>query len=161
MSKACQIMGYHRDAFYEIKRAFPMDGTAALVESRRGPRNPHPKCVSPEVETAILDYSLKFPTHGAERTANELRLSGVTVSGSGVRGVWLRHDLETRAQASLAAGREVPRHDLRSDGSADRAARAGKPRVPKPPRGIVPTRRIAEPGPFYWGTLKGVGKVYV
>ncbi len=96
VSKACSIMGYHRDSFYEIKRAFQMGGTAALVESRGGPRNPHPNRVCSEVEAAILDYSLKFPTHGATRTANELRLGGITVSGSGVRGVWLRHDLETR-----------------------------------------------------------------
>jgi len=31
VSKACQIMGYHRDSFYEIKRAFQMGGTAALI----------------------------------------------------------------------------------------------------------------------------------
>ena len=38
ISKACQIMGYHRDSFYdEIKRAFQMGGTAALIEQRRGP----------------------------------------------------------------------------------------------------------------------------
>ena len=37
VSKACAIMGYHRDSFYEIKRAFQMGGTAALVESRRVP----------------------------------------------------------------------------------------------------------------------------
>lgn len=39
VSKA-QIMGYRRDSFYEIKRAFQMGGTAALVEQRRGPRIP-------------------------------------------------------------------------------------------------------------------------
>ena len=32
VSKACQIMGYHRDSFYEIKRAFQTGGVAALVE---------------------------------------------------------------------------------------------------------------------------------
>jgi hypothetical protein len=54
VSKACDIMGYHRDSFYEIRRAFQVGGTAALVESRRGPKNPHPNRVSAEVETAIL-----------------------------------------------------------------------------------------------------------
>lgn len=32
VSKSRQILGYHRDSFYEIKRAFH---TAALVEQRR------------------------------------------------------------------------------------------------------------------------------
>lgn len=55
VSKACKIMGYHRDTFYEVKRAFQMGGVAALVETKRGPRNPHPNRVAPEVEEKILD----------------------------------------------------------------------------------------------------------
>ena len=43
VSKACQLMGYHRDSFYEIKRAFQTAGVAGLVEQKRGPRGPHPK----------------------------------------------------------------------------------------------------------------------
>jgi hypothetical protein len=35
-------MGYHRDTFYEVRRAFQMGGVAALVENRRGARGPHP-----------------------------------------------------------------------------------------------------------------------
>lgn len=33
-----RIMGYHRDTFYEVRRAFQVGGVAALVEQRRGPR---------------------------------------------------------------------------------------------------------------------------
>ena len=43
VSKACRIMGYHRDTFYEVKRAFQIGGVAKLVEQKRGPRNPHPQ----------------------------------------------------------------------------------------------------------------------
>jgi hypothetical protein len=32
-------MGYHRDTFYEIKRAFQVGGVHALVEQKRGPRD--------------------------------------------------------------------------------------------------------------------------
>src|SRR5437867_4259627 len=101
VSKACQIIGYHRDTFYEVKRAFQVGGVAALVEEKRGPRGPHPNRVSPEVEQKILDYALAFPTQGAQRVANELRLQGINVGASGVRGVWLRHDLETRHKRLL------------------------------------------------------------
>ncbi len=38
VSKACQLMGYHRDSFYEIKHAFQTAGVAGLVEQKRGPR---------------------------------------------------------------------------------------------------------------------------
>jgi hypothetical protein len=32
VSKACKVMGYHRDTFYEVRRAFQVGGVAALVE---------------------------------------------------------------------------------------------------------------------------------
>ena len=96
VAKACKIMGYHRDTFYEVRRAFQVGGVSSLIEHKRGPRNPHPNRVSADIEQRILAYCLERPTHGAERVANELRLQGVSVSLGGVRGVWLRHDLETR-----------------------------------------------------------------
>src|SRR5688572_18571499 len=76
VSKACRVMGYHRDTFYEVRRAFQVGGVNALVEQRRGPQAPHPNRVEPEVEERILAYSLVRPTHGQQRVANELRLVG-------------------------------------------------------------------------------------
>jgi hypothetical protein len=52
-------------------------------------------------EKRILEFCLAKPTYGAQRVANDLRLEGVHVSPSGVRGVWLRHDLETRYKRLL------------------------------------------------------------
>ena len=76
VARACKIMGYHRDTFYEVRRAFQVGGTAALVEQRRGARGPHPNRVSPEIEARVLDQCLKYPTHGAQRISNDLRLAG-------------------------------------------------------------------------------------
>jgi transposase InsO family protein len=161
VSKACDIMGYHRDSFYEIRRAFQVGGTAALVESRRGPKNPHPNRVSEDIENAILEYSLKFPTHGPVRAANELRLAGTTVSAGGVRGVWLRHNLETRvkrllrleeaAQENIVVLTEaqiqlLERHSANFRCRHIESSRPGE---------------LLNQDTFYWGTLKGVGKVYV
>jgi transposase InsO family protein len=161
VSKACAIMGYHRDSFYEIKRAFQMGGTAALVESRRGPRQPHPNRVSAEVEAAILDYALTFPTHGATRTANELRLSGVTVSGSGVRGVWLRHDLETRHKRLLRL--EAKARDTTYVLTEAQITLLERVSPEFQSRHVESSRpgELLNQDTFYWGTLKGVGKVYV
>ena len=47
VAKACRLMGYHRDTFYEVRRAFQVGGVQALVEQRRGPRGPHPNRVRP------------------------------------------------------------------------------------------------------------------
>ena len=50
VSRACRITAYHRDSFYEIRRASQVGGVAALVEQKREPRGPHPNRISPEVE---------------------------------------------------------------------------------------------------------------
>lgn len=161
VSKACKIMGYHRDTFYEVKRAFQVRGVAALVEEKRGPRGSHPNRVSQEVEEKILAYALAYPTQGAQRVANELRLQGANVGPSGVRGVWLRHDLETRHKRLLRLERVsqdsafvlsdeqihlLERHSLDFRCRHVESSRPGE---------------LLNQDTFYWGTLKGVGKVYV
>lgn len=161
VAKACKIMGYHRDTFYEVRRAFQTGGVANLIEHKRGPRNPHPNRVSAQIEERILAYCLERPTHGAARVANELRLQGLSVSSGGVRGVWLRHDLETRYKRlmrleSAARGEtfvlSAEQIVLLERHSADfrlRHVEASRP------------GELLNQDTFYWGSLKGVGKVYV
>ncbi len=64
-------------------------------------RATHPNRVSEEIEKAILDYSLKNPTHGALRVAQQLALEGVQVSSTGVTGVWSRNKLPTKHERLL------------------------------------------------------------
>ncbi len=161
VSKACKIMGYHRDTFYEIRRAFQVGGVAALVEERRGPRNPHPNRVAPEVEAEILAYALERPTHGCQRVANELRLKGIDVSASGVRGVWLRHDLETRTKRLLRLERAAQQDTFIL--SEQQIQLLERHSVDFRCRHVEASRpgELLNQDTFYWGTLKGVGKVYV
>jgi len=49
--------------------------------------------VDEAVEQAVIASATDFPAYGQARTSNELRKLGVFVSPSGVRSVWLRHDL--------------------------------------------------------------------
>ncbi len=161
VSKACKIMGYHRDTFYEVKRAFQVGGVAALVEEKRGPRGPHPNRVSQEVEQKILDYALAYPTHGAQRVANELRLQGANVGPSGVRGVWLRHELETRHKRLLRLERVS--QDTTFVLSEEQIHLLERHSVDFRCRHVESSRpgELLNQDTFYWGTLKGVGKVYV
>lgn len=94
VSQACKMMGYSRDSFYRFKELYETGGELALQElTRRKPllanRTP------PEVEAIILELTLEYPAYGQTRIANEMRKLGHSVSPSGVRGVWQRHDLET------------------------------------------------------------------
>ena len=80
---------------------FQTSGAEGLVDKVKGPKNPHPNRVAPEIEAAILDHALAHPTHGPMRVAHELALRGLQVSSGGVRGVWSRHDLLTKHERLL------------------------------------------------------------
>jgi hypothetical protein len=49
--------------------------------------------VDEQTEAAVLAYAIEEPAHGQVRASNELRKRGVFISPSGVRCVWLRHQL--------------------------------------------------------------------
>ena len=63
VSKACRIMGYSRQQFYEISRNYQTYGADGLIDRLPGARGPHPNRVSAEVEEAILAHALDHPTH--------------------------------------------------------------------------------------------------
>ncbi len=92
VSKACQVMGMSRDTFYRYKSAVDEGGVEALFEHTR--RKPNlVNRVDETVEQAVIKSATDFPAYGQARTSNELRKLGVFVSASGVRSIWLRHDL--------------------------------------------------------------------
>jgi len=93
VSKACKIMGVSHDTFYRYQELAEEDGIDALVNQNR--RVPNLKNRADEAtERAVVEYAVEFPAHGQHRTSNELRKKGVFISGSGVRSIWQRHDLE-------------------------------------------------------------------
>ena len=107
VSKACKLMGYSRQQFYEIRRNFQTFGAEGLIDRLPGVRGPHPNRVSAEIEQAILGHALQHPSHGPLRVAHELMLQGIQVSSGGVRGVWSRHDLLTRHRRLLRLEKHV------------------------------------------------------
>ena len=42
----------------------------------------------------MIEYAIEQPARGQVRVNKELRKRGVFVSASGVRSIWLRHELE-------------------------------------------------------------------
>jgi transposase len=111
VSKACKIMGVSRDTFYRYQELAEEGGIDALVNQNR--RVPNLKNRADEVtERAVVEYAVEFPAHGQHRTSNELRKKGVVISGSGVRSIWQRHDLENFRKRLKALEEKVAREGI-------------------------------------------------
>ncbi len=115
VSKACKIMGVSRDTFYRYRELADEGGVDALINRSR--RAPNLKNRTDEAtEQAVVDYAVAFPVHGQHRTSNELRKQGVFISGSGVRSVWLRHNLENFKKRLKALEEKVARGNMKGVG---------------------------------------------
>jgi len=77
-------------------------GVEALFERTR--RKPDlANRVDEVIEQAVIKSATDFPAYGQARTSNEFRKLGVFVSPSGVRSIWLRHDLANPCPAGHCA----------------------------------------------------------
>ncbi len=161
VSKACKIMGYSRQQFYEIRRNFQTFGSEGLLDRLPGSKGPHPNRVDEPVEAAILAYSLTNPTHGPLRVAQNLVLSGIQVSSGGVRGVWSRHNLLTRNERLLRLERTVREQSLELSDAQVRLLERFSPEFRDRHIEAEHTGSLVAVDTFLVGTLKGVGRVYL
>ena len=161
VSKACRVMGYSRQQFYEIRRNFQTYGAQGLLDKVAGARPPHPNRVADEVEQAILDHCLAHPCHGALRVANELALAGIQVSSTGVRGVWSRHGLLSRHDRLLRLEKAFAERTFTLSEEQIEALERFSPEFRERHIEAHHTGDLLAVDTFFVGHLKGVGKVYL
>jgi transposase InsO family protein len=161
VSRACKVMGYSRQQFYEIRRNFQTYGAEGLIDRLPGARGPHPNRVSAEIEQAVLDHALVHPCHGAVRVEQELRLKGLQVSAGGVRGVWQRHDLLTKHERLLRLEKATAERKVELSEEQTRLLERFSPEFRERHIEAPHTGSLVAVDTFFVGTLKGVGKVYL
>jgi len=117
--------------------------------------------VDQATEQAVIDHAVDQPAHGQHRASNELRKKGIFVSGSGVRSIWVRHNLENFKKRLRALEEKVAK-----DGIILSDAQISALEKKKHDDEACGEIETAHPGylgsqdTFYVGNLKGVGRIY-
>jgi transposase InsO family protein len=161
VSRACKLMGYSRQQFYEIRRNYQTYGAEGLIDRLPGAKGPHPNRVSAEIEQAVLDHALAHPCHGAVRVEQELRLNGIQVSAGGIRGVWQRHGLLTKHERLLRLEKATAERTVELTEEQTRLLERFSPEFRERHIEAPHTGSLLAVDTFFVGTLKGVGKVYL
>ena len=160
VSEACRVIGFSRDTFYRVKKAYEEGGVEALKEKSR--RKPNAKNRVPEeVEQEVLRLALEEPSLGQKRVSDTLRQNGIFISPAGVRCVWLRHQLETFQKRLRGLEEHVAKTGAVLTEAQLRALEKAKEE--KAAWGEIETEHVGYLGAqdtFYVGTLKGVGRIY-
>ena len=160
VSKACKLMGYSRDTFYRYKEAVDNNGVEALFNRNR--RVPNTKNrVNPEIERVVVEYALEEPAYGQVRVSNELRKKGTFVSPSGVRSIWLRHNLENFRLRLKALEVKVAEEGIIL--AEPQVQVLERKKLDEEAHGEIETEQpgyLGSQDTFYVGTFKGVGRVY-
>ena len=160
ISDACRKLGISRQHYYDIRKAVSEEGVQGLVEKSRKVARVRNR-VETDVEEAILQYSLEYPTHGQVRVANELRKKGFDISAGGVRSVWLRHDLEIKAKRLKRLERWAAENTaILTESQVDALERV---KEVEEAHGEIETFHpgfLVAQDTCYVGTIKGVGRIY-
>lgn len=161
ISDACRRLGVSRQHYYDIRNAIREEGLEGLLEkSRKAPRLANR--VAPEIESAVLEHTLEHPTEGQVRVSNELkRTRNITVSPTGVRSIWIRHELKTKKERlrwleknAAETGRVLTESQVQALELA---------REEKEAHGEIETFHpgfLLGQDTYYVGYIKGVGKIY-
>jgi len=160
ISRACKVMGVSRDTFYRYQELVETGGIDSLIDKSRRKSNVKNR-VDEATEQAVIASAIEQPAYGQHRTSNELRKVGVFVSGSGVRSIWVRNNLENFKKRLKALEEKVA-----NDGIILNDAQVAALEKKKHDDEVCGEIETAHPGylgsqdTFYVGNLKGVGRIY-
>lgn len=122
------------------------------------------KCYAPVpdyIEQAVVGLAIENPALGQQRASHELQKQGIIISGSGVRSVWLRYDLETfKKRLKALEAKSAQEGFILTEEQLQALERA---KAEKEAHGEIETQHpgyLGSQDTYYVGNMKGVGRIY-
>jgi len=160
VSKACRHHGISRSQFYEYKRSFQEYGFEGLIDRPPIPKS-FPYETDPEIKEKVVQLSLAHPAWGPVRTADYLRLEGVSVSPSTVRNLWIKEGMETKYKRLLRLEEEKNGQELDLTEEQIKLLEKANPCFrERHVESLYPGYLLCQ-DTFMVGTIKGIGRVYL
>lgn len=107
VSEAARISGCSRETIYKNRRLLKEKGPAALKRTFN-PNKHHNNRSSKNIENAVIAFSLKNPHLGQAQVSAQLKSThNINLSPNGVRGIWMRENMNTCAQRIQKANASV------------------------------------------------------
>lgn len=153
-------MGVSRDTFYRYQELVESGDVDSLINrSRRVPNLKNR--VDEATEKAVVEFAMEYPAYGQVRASNELRRQGISVSPSGVRSIWLRHDLENFKKRLKTLEDKVNQEGIIL--TEAQVVALERKKQDDEACGEIETHHpgyLGSQDTFYVGNLKGVGRIY-
>lgn len=97
VSEASRQTGISRDTIHRHLKLIKQGGADAL-RRQETPNIRHKNCVDMAIEEAVVQFSIEHPHLGQHKVAMKLtEVLGIDISAGGVRGMWLRNNMNTTA----------------------------------------------------------------
>ena len=97
VSEVSRRTGVSRDTIHRHLKLVKQGGADAL-KRQETPNLRHKNCVDMAIEEAVIQFSIEHPHLGQQKIAMKMSEAlGIYISRSGVRGMWLRNNMNTTA----------------------------------------------------------------
>lgn len=161
ITRACKVMNYSRQQYYNIKEQYLKNGPEGLKPKKRDNWK-HSAQADQDTENLVLTHILENPSYSYTRISDTLLTEkGYSVSEGKVRGIFNRHGLRNFKDRLKYLEKEHQKHGFKlSDEQKELLSRIPDQidykHLYAPHAGYLLCQDT-----FYVGYLKGVGKIYM
>jgi len=159
IAAACRELGFARSQYYTWKRRFDAEGEAGLRARPPIPKSPHPATTTKKVDGAIQDLSIRHPSWGCVKLAEELRRQGISVSSPTVQKILIKYKAGKRKERCAFVEGMVGAKLLTPTAEQIAACERVNPRFREREKtGVLPGYRVVQ-DTIRIGKVKGIGPV--